>query len=142
MDDSGMTKGAYAVAYVSTAIVFLAMDSVWLLSLGQKLYKDQLGDLFLADFRIVPAALFYLIYFGGILVFATSAAARTGLWTTALWKGAMLGFVCYATYDLTNQATLARWSSLITVADLCWGTVVTGVAAAAGFRITQAISRA
>jgi uncharacterized membrane protein len=80
-------------------------------------------------FNLLPALLFYVVYVGGILVFAISPAFNTGRWTTAALHGAFLGFCAYATYDLTNQATLRNWP----VADLWWGTTLTSFAATAGY---------
>jgi len=123
----------WGVAYVVTGIVFLGLDAVWLSLAASRLYRPRLGPLLLDGFNVAPAAAFYLIYMAGILVFAVSPALATGRWTTALTRGALLGLTAYATYDLTNQATLRGWSSAVTIADLCWGTVVTGVAASIGF---------
>jgi len=74
----------------------------------------------------------------GAVVFAVMPALASGRWTTALGLGALLGLLAYATYDLTNQATLKDWSWTVTIADLCWGTFVTAVSAAAAARITMA----
>jgi uncharacterized membrane protein len=92
-----------------------------------------LGDLLLDGFKPFPAIAFYILYVAGILIFAVAPALASGRWTTALARGAMLGLLAYATYDLTNQATLRGWSSVVTIADLCWGTVLTGTAATIGF---------
>ena len=78
----------------------------------------------------MPAILFYLIYVCGIVKFAVFPALESHRWTTALVNGAILGLVAYGTYDLTNQATLKIWSPLVTIADLCWGTMLTASAAA------------
>jgi uncharacterized membrane protein len=94
----------------------------------------------LERFALAPAVAFYLIYIAGVVVFAVSPALQSGRWTTALGYGALLGLMAYATYDLTNQATLKDWSWTVTIADLCWGTFVTAVSAAAAARITMAIT--
>jgi len=120
-------------AAIATAVSFLMLDATWLGLAASRLYRPKLGPLLLDRFSLPPAAGFYLIYLTGILVFAVGPALGTGRWTTALARGAMLGLVAYATYDLTNQATLRGWSSAVTLADLCWGTVVTGTAATIGF---------
>jgi len=132
----------YVLSYLATGIVFLACDAVWLSITGSTLYRPLLGDLLLATFRLGPAIAFYLIYMAGIVFFATSRAIASGRWSTALVNGALFGFVAYATYDLTNQATLRSWSMTITILDLCWGTVLTGVAATLGYLIASAIARA
>ena len=125
--------GPWIIAYIATGVAFLGIDAVWLSFAANRLYRPQIGPLMLEKFSVPPAALFYLIYIGGIVFFAIAPALASGRWTAALLRGALLGFVAYATYDLTNQATLKGWSSTVTVADLCWGTFVTGAAASVGF---------
>lgn len=132
----------YGTAYFATAIVFLAIDSVWLTLTASRLYKPLLGDLLMDGFRPAPAILFYLIYIAGIIFFAIQPAFATGRWTTAALYGAAFGFCAYATYDLTNQATLKNWPVAITVADLCWGTALTAIAAALGFVISSRVAGA
>ncbi len=132
----------YVWAYIATGIVFLGCDAVWLSTAGNNLYRPLLGDLLLAKFRLGPAVAFYLIYMAGIVVFATAPAITSGRWSAALINGALFGFVAYATYDLTNQATLRLWSVTITIVDLCWGTVLTAIAATLGYLIASAIMRA
>jgi len=127
----------YSVAYVATGIAFLAIDSIWLITMADLLYRPLLGDLLTESFNLAPAVLFYLIYIGGIVIFAIRPALATGRWTTAALFGALFGFCAYATYDLTNQATIRDWPTLITVADLFWGTFLTATAATAGFAATK-----
>ena len=127
----------YAVAYVTTLVTFLAIDAVWLLTMSQRLYRRYLGGILVDSFNPAPAALFYLIYIAGIIVFATIPAFSTGKWTTAALNGALYGFFAYATYDLTNQATIRGWPTVITVADICWGSLLSAVAATVGFLLTR-----
>lgn len=133
--------GRFILAYFATGIAFAAIDSVWLKTMAPRLYQPLLGDLLAPSFRLAPAVVFYLLYIGGILYFAVAPALADGRWQTALVKGAALGFLCYMTYDLTNQATLRSWSLQITLADIAWGTVLTGSSALAGFVITRLILR-
>ncbi|MGJ7488047.1 DUF2177 family protein [Variovorax sp. LT2P21] len=130
----------YAIAYISTAVVFLALDAIWLGTMADRLYRPAMGSIMLERFALAPAVAFYLIYIAGVVVFAVTPALQSGRWMTALGYGAMLGLMAYATYDLTNQATLKNWSWTVTIADLCWGTFVTAVSAAAAARITMAIT--
>ncbi|QIB36142.1 DUF2177 family protein [Ancylobacter pratisalsi] len=129
----------YLVSYLATGLVMLAIDAVWLGLMTSRLYRPRLGDMLAETPNLAPAVLFYLIYVGGIVVFAVQPALASGRWTTALLFGALLGLVAYSTYDLTNQATLRQWSTLVTAADMIWGTVLTGVSATAGMLITQAL---
>jgi uncharacterized membrane protein len=116
-----------AALYVATAMVFLGLDAVWLSTMANRLYKPALQGVLAANFRPVPALLFYTLYIGGIVGFAVLPAEKP---LGALLRGAAFGLVAYATYDLTNQATLARWSTRVTLADLAWGALATAVAAA------------
>ena len=127
----------HAVAYATTLIVFLAIDAVWLMTMSQRLYRRYIGDILVDSFNPAPAALFYLIYVAGILVFATVPAFSSGRWTTAAINGALFGFFAYATYDLTNQATIRGWPTIMTVADICWGSLLSAVAATVGFLFTR-----
>lgn len=131
---------SYGIAYVATGLVFLAIDAIWLTFAAQRLYRPLMGEMLLESFRIVPAALFYLIYIAGIVVFAIAPAMVSERWITAATYGAFLGLFAYATYDLTNQATLRNWPVAVTVADLCWGTCLTACAATIGFLITRAVT--
>ena len=121
------------IAYGASALAMLALDSVWLTLTSQRLYRAQLGELMRPGFDLPPAALFYLLYVLGIVVFAVQPALAQHSWSAALRLGALLGLVAYATYDLTNQATLRDWPTAITIADLCWGTFLTATAATAGY---------
>lgn len=129
--------GTWISAALATAISFLALDSIWLSFAASRLYRPRLGSLLLERFNVAPAVAFYSIYLAGILVFAVAPALATGRWTTALLRGAMLGLVAYSTYDLTNQATLRGWSATVTIADLCWGSSVTAIAATIGFSVAR-----
>ncbi|MDQ6638725.1 MAG: DUF2177 family protein [Pseudomonadota bacterium] len=124
------------IAYPVTAAVFLALDAIWLTTLAGRLYRPALGHLMLDRFEVLPAMAFYVVYIAGVIVFAVVPGLASRRWATALGRGALLGLVAYATYDLTNQATLRDWPWRVTLADLCWGTFVTGVAAAVGCRAT------
>ncbi len=122
----------YLIAYPVTAVVFLAVDYIWL-SRAMGFYRNSLGDLLAEKPNLLAAAAFYSIYFVGIVVFAVMPAARNGGWVSASLLGGLLGLVAYATYDLTNLATLSRWSPVVTVVDMVWGTFVTALASVAGF---------
>ena len=130
----------YLIAYVVTLLVFLGLDVIWLTTVAQRLYRPLLGDVLLDRFSPVPACLFYLIYVGGMVFFAVAGALETGRWSTATLSGAVLGFVAYATYDLTNQATLRNWPTIVTMLDLCWGTFLTALAATAGYLAARSLA--
>ena len=121
-------------AYLGAGLAIAALDAVWLTFAAAALYRPNLPDLMMPEgFRLAPAVAFYLIYVAAVVIFAVAPALRSGQWTRATLMGAVLGFVCYATYDLTNQATLIVWSMRVTLADMAWGTVLTAAGATAGF---------
>ena len=123
----------WIAAYVGAGVAFAAVDYVWLTNMTDRLYKPVIGPIMAAKPDMVAAVLFYLIYIGGIVFLAIAPALKEGAWTRAALNGAVLGFVAYATYDLTNQATLAVWQVRLTILDLMWGTVLTTVAATVGY---------
>lgn len=129
------------IAYVATGISFAAIDSVWLRSMYTRLYQPEIGELlYSGGVRMGPAVAFYLLYILGMIVFAVGPALRGGGWQTALVQGALLGFFCYMTYDLTNYATLKVWSLKVTILDIIWGTVLTGSASLAGWWLTTKVA--
>lgn len=130
----------YGVAWIATAAAFLIIDAAWLTVAASMLYKPLLGDMLREPFQLAPAILFYLIFTAGIVFFAVAPSIDAPTWTTAALRGAFFGLVGYATYDLTNQATLRGWPVAITVADLIWGTIVTAAAATAGYFAARAVS--
>ena len=118
----------WIVAFVAAAIVFGVLDALWLGWAGDNFYRPRLGDMLADSFRMAPALVFYVAYIAGIVWFAVRPGLAGGVGTAAL-NGALLGALCYATYDLTNQATLRQWSTTVTVADICWGAFATAVVA-------------
>ncbi len=122
----------YLITYLGTGVAFAALDAIYLTVAGQKVYRPLLNYA-LADAPKLPAAIvFYLVYILGVLMLAILPNKDLGLAKTAM-TGAMLGAMAYATYDLTNQATLKVWSTQITLIDICWGTFLTAVGASAGY---------
>jgi uncharacterized membrane protein len=128
----------FAVAYAATAIVFCGLDFIWLGFVAKGYYQSQVGALLLDKPNLPVAALFYGLYIVGVLIFAVLPALDEGAWGKALLNGALFGFFAYATYDLTNLATLKGWSAGIAMLDLAWGAAVTGLSATAGFLVTKA----
>lgn len=130
----------YITAYVATGLAFALIDSLWLRTMYARLYQPEIGEVMMkGGFRLGPAVAFYLLYILGMMVFAVGPALQSGKWQTAFVWGAMLGFFCYMTYDLTNHATLKIWSTKVTIFDIIWGTVLTGSASLAGWWVTTLI---
>ena len=133
---------AHLIAFVATAILFGVLDFLWLGKMVPAVYRPEIGAVLMDGWRPVPALIFYLLYMIGIQIFAVAPALAAGKWQVALQWGALFGFFCYMTYDLTNYATLKIWSLKVTVIDIAWGTVATGVAAAGAAWIALKFVRA
>lgn len=123
----------YVFAYLGAGITFAVIDAVWLTTMTDRFYKPVLGPILADKPDMRAAVLFYLISIAGTVFLAIAPALKDGGWTRAAINGAALGFVAYATYDLTNQATLEIWQTKLTVVDLIWGTVLTMVSATGGY---------
>ena len=104
--------------------VFFVIDMVWLVLVAKKFYQGQIGFLMKPDINWFAAIIFYLLFIAGLIIFVISPAVEKHSWVHALIFGALFGLITYATYDLTNLATLKDWPILVTVVDLIWGTVL------------------
>ena len=104
--------------------VFFVIDMVWLVLVAKKFYQEQIGFLMKPDINWFAAIIFYLLFIAGLIVFVISPAVEKHSWVHALLYGALFGLITYATYDLTNLATLKDWPLLVTVVDLIWGSVL------------------
>lgn len=104
--------------------VFLAIDMVWLGLVAKGFYAKQLGYLMKTNVSWTPAILFYLLFIVGLVVFVLMPALDKNSWKEALILGALFGLITYATYDLTNLATIKNWPLLVTCVDLLWGAVL------------------
>ena len=131
----------WPLAYASTLVAFLAMDAVWLQLSAGALYQPAIGHLMASTIDWRAVALFYPLYVGGLVFFAVAPALGGRPFMGALGRGALFGFLAYATYDFTNQATLRDWPWHITAIDLVWGAIVSGVASGAGAALTAATCR-
>jgi uncharacterized membrane protein len=129
------------VAYLSCLAVLFGLDMLWLQTTNATLYQPAIGALLADKPNIAAIALFYLLYVAGVVYFAVQPSLAGGVWSDALLKGALFGFFCYATYDLTNMATLKVWSLRLTLADMAWGTLLTGASATGGFLATRLLLR-
>lgn len=130
----------YLTAYLSTLIAFFAIDILWLGLVAKSFYKDQLGSLMLESPNWLVAIIFYAVYIIGILIFAVKPALDSEQLMKAAIYGALFGFFCYATYDLTNLATLKNWPPKMVVVDIIWGTVLTGSSAFIGAWVTMKLA--
>lgn len=114
----------YMASYLASLVTFVAADMAWLGIMAPRFYKPTLGDIAVVGVNLPPAIVFYAIYPIGLLVFAIGPALRSGSATTAAIYGALFGFFTYATYDLSNYATLRNWTLQLTLVDVAWGTIL------------------
>ena len=121
----------WIIAYVAAALAFGALDSMWLRWAGPNLYRPVIGEILADSFRAGPAIAFYLIYIAGMVYFAIRPGLENGNVLTAMLNGALLGALCYATFDLTSQAVMKVWSTQISLADMAWGAFATAMASGA-----------
>lgn len=128
-----MTK--YLILYGACALVFFPLDFIWLSTMGKGFYQRELGSLLLPNPNLVIAGLFYLAYLVGVV--ALVAAPAEGDVLKALIFGAVLGFVAYGTYDLTNLSTVKGFTPTVAMVDMAWGTALTAVSAAGGVWIAR-----
>ena len=131
----------YTIAYVAAAIIFGALDAIWLSWAGPNLYQPVIGEIMAEEFNVAAAGAFYLIYLAGMVWFAIRPALESGKVSAALINGALLGGLCYATFDLTSQAVFKVWATHVTLADIAWGAFATGTTSALASAITLRMTR-
>jgi uncharacterized membrane protein len=122
-----MTLKQMILLYIITFTVFFVIDIIWLSAVAKGFYRYHLGSLMSPKVNWISAMFFYVLFIVGLLVFVIRPALMGGVPLNALFYGALLGLISYATYDLTNLATLKDWPLVVTVVDLIWGTVLGGV---------------
>lgn len=121
------------LAYAGTLISFLLIDAIWLGFVAKNFYRDQLGHLMLPKLNFAVAAIFYAFFGVAIVILAVLPGLEAGSLWVAICYGAVLGLAAYGTYDMTNLSTIRGWPVLMSVVDLIWGTMLTGVASACGY---------
>jgi len=128
-----MTTSRLLQTYAVSLLAFLVLDFTWLGLVARGFYKDQLGHLLAPDVRWLPAILFYMLYVVAVLVFAVLPAVERGSLGRAVVLGGFFGVVAYATYDLTNLATLRGFPTTVAAVDMVWGGVLTATVATVGY---------
>ncbi len=123
----------FLIAYFVTALVFLIIDYIWLGFVMKDYFQSQLKHLMADEVNFSIAALFYLFYAAGVVYLCINPALVEGDWTKALINGAILGFLAYGAYDVTNAATLRDWPIPMSIIDVAWGTGLTALSAVAGY---------
>lgn len=114
----------YVKLYTLTLVAFFAIDMVWLGLVARTFYRNQLGSLMASNPNWYAAIIFYLLFVAGILVFVVLPGLQTGSLKTTLLHAAFFGLITYATYDLTNLATLKDWPLKVTLIDMAWGVIL------------------
>jgi uncharacterized membrane protein len=142
MRDTGKATGEfqlqrYAVLYLATLVVLIPVDFLFLGLVAKGFFASQVGDM-LGEIRLAPAVLFYLLYVAGILVFVSAPAGAT--WQSTLLYGALFGFFCYATFELTALSLLKHWTWPVVVVDVSWGAFVTAISSTVGLLIANQIA--
>lgn len=125
----------YVWQYLVAAGLFVTFDAIWLTTMVKRFYRPQMEKLIAAQPDLIAAGVFYSLYIFGIIVFVVSPALARDSLSFAVSRGALLGLLMYATYDLTNQATLKGWPLSVTLVDMAWGTFVTCLVATITFLI-------
>ena len=125
------------ISYALTFAVFLLIDMAWLGFIAKGLYKKYLGGFLSEQVNWTAAIVFYLLFVVGVFIFAIMPSVEKGSVVSAITLGALFGFFTYATYDLTNLATLKNWPLTIVFIDILWGSVLTGIVSTAGFYIVK-----
>lgn len=123
--------------YLIALPVFFAIDMVWLGLIANNFYKKHIGFLMADEVNWIAALIFYLLFIAGLVVFVISPALQKNSLLTALLLGALFGLITYATYDLTNLATIKNWPLLVTVIDLLWGMTLSASVSIVTFLIAK-----
>lgn len=129
----------YILIYIITFVIFLAIDLVWLNIIAKNLYQKEIGTLLLKNPNLLPALLFYLLFIFCLLLIIVIPGIKEGNLIRTIFYAAVFGLTTYATYDLTNLATLDGWNLKITIIDLIWGTSISTVTAYLGYIIGSKI---
>ena len=134
-----MTFPKIILSYLLTTVVFFAIDMAWLGLIAKNLYRKYLGTFLSDTVNWTAAIIFYLIFIVGIFLFVINPAIEKQSVIRAIVLGAVFGFIAYATYDLTNYATLKGFPVIIVFIDLAWGAVLTSIVSLVGYLIVKFI---
>lgn len=123
--------------YAIALPVFFALDMVWIGLVAKNFYRSQIGFLMKNEFNWTAAVIFYLLFIVGLVLFVITPAMEKNSWMHALLFGALFGLITYATYDLSNLATLKDWPLLVTIVDLAWGATLAASVSTATYFIAR-----
>jgi uncharacterized membrane protein len=128
-----------AITYIVALLIFLALDAIWLTTMGKPFYAAELGALLREKPDFVSAFGFYLLFIAGLLVFVINPSLASGKLAHAVIFGAFFGLVTYATYDMTNLATIKGFTTRVAVVDMIWGAFLSSTVSALTFLIVRAL---
>ncbi len=120
--------------------IFFTIDMFWLGFIAKNFYSNQIGFLMKEDINWMAAIIFYLIFIVGLVLFVIEPSIEKRSWKNALLMGALFGFISYATYDLTNLATLKNWPLLVTIVDLVWGAFIAAAVSTLTFFVANKLT--
>jgi uncharacterized membrane protein len=126
--------------YTSFLVTLIAIDLVWLLGIAKNLYRDQMGDLMASEPKLMAGLAFYLLYALGVCIFVIIPALSKQSLIYALQYGALFGFFCYMTYDLTNLAVIRNFPTQLALIDISWGSFVTAVCSGIAYWVGRRLS--
>jgi uncharacterized membrane protein len=118
---------ATVIAFLAVAFGVLVLDAIWLSVMGPGFYRQELGSLLLDEPDLVSLVALYILYVAGTVALAVLPGVDAGGWSAGLWRGALLGLVAFGAFNLTNQAALHDWPSLVTAVTVAWGVAMTAV---------------
>jgi len=128
------------ILYFSTLAICFVIDIIWLGFMNSRFYKPQLAGLMSDKVNWLPGILFYVLFVVGLLLLVVMPAYNNESWVSAILLGGLLGMVAYATYDLSNLATIKNWPVVVTIVDIIWGTVFSAIVATISYFIARALS--
>jgi uncharacterized membrane protein len=127
----------YLKLYLASLVVFFAVDMVWLGLVASSFYKKHLGYLMAPTINWSAAIIFYLLFILGILIFVVLPGIKENSLSNTILRALLFGLITYATYDLTNLATIKQWPMIVTLVDLAWGMVLSTIVSVAGFYVAK-----
>lgn len=125
--------------YLISLPIFFVIDIIWLALIANNFYQKHLGFFMASKINWPSALIFYFLYIGGLIIFVIMPSITRNSWINTLLYGAFFGLVCYATYDLSNLATLKNWPLMVTIVDLIWGTFVSSLVSILTYLIAKKI---
>lgn len=130
----------YFGTYLTFLICLITIDLIWLLGVAKNLYREEMGDLMATEPKLIAGLAFYLLYALGVCIFVIIPALSKQSWIYALQYGALFGFFCYMTYDLTNLAVVRDFPTRLAFVDMAWGSFVTAISASIAYWVGERLS--